>query len=123
MEGGFFRSGAGTTRSVGDGEWEGELPAGTVLGDFKLIKPLGRGGMGQVWEAEEMSIHRRVALKLLHSHFELSSKSLERFEREAQAGGRLSHPGIVQIRSEERRVGKEWRSRWAPYHEKKKQKQ
>ena len=97
--GGFFRSGAGSTASLGQGDWEGDLPGGTMVGDFKLIQPLGRGGMGQVWEAEEMSIQRRVALKLLHAHLELSEKNLERFEREAQAGGRLSHPGIVQVLS------------------------
>jgi tetratricopeptide (TPR) repeat protein len=97
--GGFFRSGAGSTGSAGEGDWEGDLPAGSVVGDFKLIQPLGRGGMGQVWEAEEMSIQRRVALKLMHAHFELSEKNLERFEREAQAGGKLSHPSIVQVLS------------------------
>ncbi|MDE0892899.1 MAG: serine/threonine-protein kinase, partial [Planctomycetota bacterium] len=97
--GGFFRSGTGSTGSERDGDWDGELPVGTVIGDFKLIQPLGRGGMGQVWEAEEMSIQRRVALKLMHAHLELSEKNLERFEREAQAGGRLSHPGIVQVLS------------------------
>ena len=80
-------------------EWKGELPVGAVVGDFKLLSILGHGGMGQVWEAEETTIQRRVALKLLHPHFELSDKGLERFEREAQAGGRLSHPGIVQIHS------------------------
>ncbi len=80
-------------------ECQGELSAGAVVGDFKLVSLLGLGGMGQVWEAEESSIQRRVALKLLHPHFEVSSKVLERFEREAQAGGRLSHQGIVQIHS------------------------
>ncbi len=111
---GFFRSataGARTslpspasTWSAGEAdldevEWKGELPVGAVVGDFKLLSILGHGGMGQVWEAEDTTIQRRVALKLLHPHFELSDKGLERFEREAQAGGRLSHPGIVQIHS------------------------
>jgi len=111
---GFFRSAAAGDRTSVPGpastlssdavdleevEWKGELPAGAVVGDFKLISILGQGGMGQVWEAEESSIQRRVALKLLHPHFELSEKGLERFEREAQAGGRLTHPCIVQIYS------------------------
>ena len=111
---GFFRSAAAgahtslpspaSTWSAGEAdldevEWKGELPEGAEVGDFKLLSILGHGGMGQVWEAEETTIQRRVALKLLHPHFELSDKGLERFEREAQAGGRLTHPGIVQIYS------------------------
>ncbi|MCH2107260.1 MAG: serine/threonine-protein kinase, partial [Planctomycetes bacterium] len=111
---GFFRSAAAGARSHMPGpastwsareseqdevEWKGELPAGAVVGDFKLLSILGHGGMGQVWEAEQTSMQRRVALKLLHPHFEFADKGLERFEREAQAGGRLTHPGIVQIHS------------------------
>jgi len=97
--GGFFQtavtdSGGALGATSGD-----ELSIETALDGFRLIKLLGHGGMGEVWEAEELAIGRRVALKLLHPHIEFSSKGIERFEREAQAGGKLSHPGIVQVLS------------------------
>ena len=97
--GGFFQTASAGVRPEPEDEVGAEPPTETVIGGFRLIKPLGRGGMGQVWEAEELAIGRRVALKLLHPHIEFSTKGLERFEREAQAGGKLSHPGIVQVLS------------------------
>ena len=73
--------------------------AGVVIGDFELIRELGRGGTGMVWEAEQISMRRRVALKLLFPHFVRSERTLQRFRREAEAGGKLAHPGIVQVYS------------------------
>ena len=67
------------------------------IGDFELLREIGRGGMGEVWEARQISLDRRVALKLLHSHLGLSERWIERFQREAQAGGRLAHTGIVTV--------------------------
>ena len=76
----------------------GEVPVGDArLGDFKLIRELGRGGMGVVFEAEEIGLGRRVALKVLPPHVTLSARSIERFRREAAALGKLMHPGIVPI--------------------------
>ncbi len=69
---------------------------GNQIGDFKLIRELGHGGMGAVWEAEQLSLKRRVALKLLKPQLSMSPTALQRFQREAEAGGRLQHPGIVQ---------------------------
>ncbi|TAH37199.1 MAG: hypothetical protein EYC70_09475 [Planctomycetota bacterium] len=80
----------------GRGPAGGRLSAGSVFGDFRLLRELGRGGMGVVWEAQQLSLQRRVALKLLSPQFVLSPRFLERFQREAQAGGRLAHIGIVQ---------------------------
>ena len=71
--------------------------AGRLLGDFQLIKRLGRGGMGIVWEAEQRSVGRRVALKFLNVGREVSDRDLARFEREASAGARIQHPGVVAI--------------------------
>jgi serine/threonine protein kinase len=82
-------------RSAGDG-LAGLEPA-RVVGDFRLERELGRGGMGVVWEAEQLSLGRRVALKLLHPHLSLSIQSLRRFELEAKAGGRRAHPAIVAV--------------------------
>jgi len=68
-----------------------------VLGDFRIIREIGRGGMGEIYEAEQISLNRRVALKLLRPHLRFSSDAVKRFRREAEAGGRQSHPGIVAI--------------------------
>ncbi|MFQ5748372.1 MAG: bifunctional serine/threonine-protein kinase/formylglycine-generating enzyme family protein [Planctomycetota bacterium] len=67
------------------------------LGDFELRRKLGEGGMGEVWEAHQHSLNREVALKLLVRQTPLPSKALERFRREAEAGARLNHPGIVAV--------------------------
>ena len=69
---------------------------GGVLGEFKLLRLLGRGGMGEVWEAEQTSLDRRVALKLLLPE-RVDQRGLDYFAREARAGGRLAHPGIVSV--------------------------
>jgi len=85
----FLREGLGG----GGARWR----AGRVLGDFRLLRELGRGGSGVVWEAEQLSLKRRVALKILAAAFSLSGRRLEEFQREAQAGSRLNHPGIVAV--------------------------
>lgn len=72
------------------------LPS-TLLGDFRVLRPLGRGGMGLVFEARQLSLDRLVALKILPSERSFDARSLVRFQREASAGGRLAHPGIVAV--------------------------
>ena len=72
------------------------LRPGQVLGGHELIEILGQGGMGQVWEARHVSMGRRVALKVVHPS-RISDSALELFAREARAGGRLNHPGIVTV--------------------------
>jgi len=71
--------------------------AGMVLDDYQLVRRLGRGGMGVVWEARQLSLDRSVAVKVLHPHLGLSGNFLERFQREAQAAGRLHHSGVVMV--------------------------
>lgn len=73
------------------------LAPGRCLGDYRLVREVGRGGMGTVYEAEQISLHRRVALKVLHGHLAWSAKSIARFRHEAAAAGRLHHPAIVPI--------------------------
>ena len=68
-----------------------------TIGDFKIIREIGRGGMGTVYEAEQISLQRKVALKILPSHLSFSDDAVRKFHREAEAGGRQSHPGIVAI--------------------------
>lgn len=67
------------------------------LGDFRILREIGRGGMGIVYEAEQESLGRRVALKILPDQLLLAPKHLQRFEREAQTAARLHHTNIVPV--------------------------
>jgi serine/threonine protein kinase len=67
------------------------------LGDFQILRLLGKGGMGEVYEAQQFHPSRRVALKVLAPWLTQSEEALERFEREAAVPAQLDHPGIVRI--------------------------
>jgi serine/threonine protein kinase len=67
------------------------------LGDFRIIREIGRGGMGVVYEAEQESLGRRVAIKVLRRTAMLSDKEIRRFEREARVAAGLHHTNIVQV--------------------------
>ncbi len=71
-------------------------PAQGQLGDFRLIREIGRGGMGVVYEAEQISLGRRVALKVLPFAAMLDQRRLQRFQNEARAAASLKHQNIVQ---------------------------
>ena len=74
-----------------------ETPFGLPLGDFRILREVGRGGMGVVYEAEQMSLGRRVALKVLPFASTLDAKQLQRFKNEAQAAAGLHHTNIVPV--------------------------
>ncbi len=67
------------------------------LGDFRIIREIGRGGMGVVYEAEQQSLGRRVALKVIGGNVATSTHGVRRFRREAEAAARLHHTNIVPI--------------------------
>ena len=69
----------------------------SVLGEFQIVRELGRGGMGVVYEAEQTSLHRRVALKVLRFGAVADHEAMRRFRREAETVARLHHTNIVPI--------------------------
>ncbi len=75
-------------------------PGPRQVGDFRLGRLLGRGGMGAVYVAYEQSMRRTVALKILDSGIDPSANEVSRFEREAWIAGRLNHPNIVKALSQ-----------------------
>jgi WD40 repeat protein len=79
----------------GDPVASGGQPA--QLGDYRILRELGRGGMGMVYEAEQESLGRHVALKVLPRHALLDPRHLQRFKREARAAARLHHTNIVPV--------------------------
>src|SRR5215470_2078263 len=81
-------------RASGAAEKE-ELP--DRFGDFRIVRELGRGGMGVVFEAVQESLGRPVALKVLSRHAQLDPTRRERFVREAQAAAKLHHTNIVPV--------------------------
>src|SRR5262245_30055590 len=70
---------------------------GKTLGDFHVLRRLGQGGMGQVYLAEQRSLKRKVALKLLRADLAANAVSLARFKAEAEAVARATHANIVQV--------------------------
>ena len=68
-----------------------------VLGEFRILRRLGKGGMAEVFLAEQTSLHRCVAVKVLRTELLSNETNLQRFEQEAKAAGGLNHPNIVQI--------------------------
>src|SRR5215470_6071572 len=67
------------------------------LGDYQILREVGRGGMGVVYEAQQLSLGRHVAIKVLPSHALLDARHLGRFQREARSAARLHHTNIVPV--------------------------
>ncbi len=73
------------------------LAAGTRLGPYEILSPLGAGGMGEVYKARDTRLERTVAVKVLPSHMSASPEVRQRFEREAKTISQLSHPHICAL--------------------------
>jgi WD40 repeat protein/serine/threonine protein kinase/tetratricopeptide (TPR) repeat protein len=74
-----------------------QKPTHGTLGDYRIIREIGRGGMGVVYEAEQVSLGRKVALKVLPFAAMMDRRQLQRFQNEARAAASLRHPSIVQV--------------------------
>jgi dipeptidyl aminopeptidase/acylaminoacyl peptidase len=73
------------------------LAAGTTLGPYKIVAPIGAGGMGEVYRAQDTRLTRDVAIKVLSRSLINDAEALRRFEQEARAAGMLNHPNILAI--------------------------
>jgi serine/threonine-protein kinase len=79
------------------GEQAGDSLIGRTLGRYRVLALLGRGGMGEVYQAKDTQLGRDVALKVLNSDFASDENRLRRFEQEARAASALNHPNIITI--------------------------
>jgi serine/threonine protein kinase/WD40 repeat protein/Flp pilus assembly protein TadD len=87
-------------KSADDSSGEGgpaAAPPLRQLGDYRILREVGRGGMGVVYEAQQLSLGRHVAIKVLPSHALLDPRQLQRFRREARSAARLHHTNIVPV--------------------------
>src|ERR1700730_13321891 len=73
------------------------LAAGSRLGPYEILSPLGAGGMGEVYRARDTRLKRDVAVKVLPASFSKDADRLRRFEQEAEAASALNHPNILAI--------------------------
>ena len=73
------------------------LPAGSRLGPYEILSPLGAGGMGEVYRARDTRLERTVAVKVLPSDTAASPEARQRFEREAKTISQLSHSHICAL--------------------------
>lgn len=93
------RSSAGESHSGANGVLSTDPHGPSAVGDFRIVREIGRGGMGVVYEAEQLSLGRLVALKVLPYAAMLDQKAITRFKNEARAAATLDHPNIVPIHS------------------------
>jgi eukaryotic-like serine/threonine-protein kinase len=93
----FIETPAGDLAADWVGRDQNAFAAGQQIENYRIVRELGSGGMGQVYLADDTRLNRKVALKLLPPHFTVNPDRVRRFAREAQAASALNHPNIVTI--------------------------
>ncbi len=93
----FIETPAGDVAAEMLGTHKSTVEPGQQIENYRIIRQLGSGGMGEVYLAEDIRLKRNVALKLLPPHFTVNPDRVRRFEREARAASALNHPNIVTI--------------------------
>ncbi len=94
LRAGVDRNGGRTARPAPEKDWP---KASSTIGEFTLIREIGRGGMGVVYEATQASLNRQVALKVLPVSGRMDQRQIQRFQNEARAAAQLQHPNIVPV--------------------------
>lgn len=93
----FIETPAGDVAAELLGTHRSTYEPGHQIQNYRIVRQLGSGGMGEVYLAEDVRLNRKVALKLLPPHFTVNPDRVRRFEREARAASALNHPNIVTI--------------------------
>ncbi len=93
----FIETPAGDVAAEMLGTHQPAFERGQQIENYRIVRKLGSGGMGEVYLAEDIRLKRNVALKLLPPHFTVNPDRVRRFEREARAASALNHPNIVTI--------------------------
>ena len=98
-------SDGGATQPPADTPAPGDAAIPQLVGGYRLLRQIGRGGMGTVHEAEEIASGRRVAVKLIARRFDSSGQTIERFRQEGRLASRIAHPRCVFVLAADEEAG------------------